>query len=146
MFLSPYLGEEMEGGEEAGEAEEGVDDGDPVEALLVDDLHGAVVDAIEAEVEEEYCQEVVGGPRSSRDTKKQAEGDVDDSDYNEANQPRLELGLCLIRAFLFDEEISDFRCNDLGHHEQNFVVIFHNPNVVSVDRDDDYNNDVTLKV
>ena len=25
----------------------------------MDDLHGAVVDAIEAEVEEEYCQEVV---------------------------------------------------------------------------------------
>ena len=74
------LGEEMEGWEEACEAEDGVDDWDPVESLAVNDLHGAVVDAVEAEVEEEYGQEIVGGSGSSRETEIQAEDEVDDAD------------------------------------------------------------------
>ena len=134
----------MEGWEEACEAEDGVDDWDPVESLAVNDLHGAVVDAVEAEVEEEYGQEIVGGSGSSRETEIHAEDEVDDADDDEANQPRLKLCLGLIRPFLFDEEIPDLHGDDLGHDNQDLVVILHYSNVVSVDRDDDYNNDVTL--
>ena len=34
-----------------------------MESLAADDLHGTVVAAVESQVEEENCQEIVGGPR-----------------------------------------------------------------------------------
>ena len=142
--MKSYLGKEIQGRQEADKTEKSIDERNAMEPLAVDDLHGAVVDAVQPQVEEEYGQEIVGGSGSSRETEIQAEDEVDDADDDEANQPRLKLGLGLIRSFLFDEEVPDLHGDDLGHDNQDLVVILHYSNVVSVDRDDDYNNDVTL--
>ena len=131
---------------EADEAEASVDQGDPVEPLAVDDLHGAVVDAVQPEVEEEYGQEIVWGSWSAREAKIQAEDDVYEPDYNQTNKSGLGFSSGLFRIFFFDEQILNLFRNNLRDNEQNFVIIFHHSNVVGVNRHHDDYNDVTLVI
>ena len=69
-----------------------------MEPLPVDDLHGAVVAAVQGQVEEENCQEIVGGPGGAGDPKHQAEDDVDSCNDGQTNQPGLGLSLHTLRA------------------------------------------------
>ena len=116
-----------------------------MEPLAVDDLHGAVVAAVQCQVQEENCQEIVWGSGGAGDTKSQTEEDVYGSDHNKTNQPGLGLGLSTLRSVRVDEPVLHFLRDDLGHDEENLVIVFHNPDVVGVDWDDNDNNDVNLK-
>ena len=64
-----------------------------MEPLAVDDLHGAVVAAVQGQVEEENGQEIVGGPRGAGEPEIQAEQQVYGADDNETDQPGLGFGL-----------------------------------------------------
>ena len=143
--IKSYLGKEIQGRQEADKTKKSIDERNAMKTFAVDDLHGAVVAAIQSQIEEENCQEIVGGPRGAGDTEHQAEDDVDGCYHNQTNQPGLGFGLHTLRAVWLDEPVLDLLNEDLGHHEENFVIIFHNSDVVGVDWDDNYNNDVNLK-
>ena len=64
-----------------------------MESLAADDLHGAVVAAVESQVEEENCQQIIGGPRGTGEPKIQTEDDVHDTDDDQTYQPGLGFSL-----------------------------------------------------
>ena len=104
-----------------------------MEPLTVDDLHGAVVAAVQGQVQEENCQQIVGGPGGAGEPKSQTEEDVDGSDNNETDQSGLGFGLHPVSTVRLDKPVLHFLSDDLRHNEQNFVIVFHNPDVVGVD-------------
>merc|ERR1719347_1421194 len=86
------LSEEVQRRNEAKHPQAGVNNWHNVYSLSRNNLHGTVVGAIERKIEEEDGEEIVGGARSTGDTKVKAEDHIQSSNHKQTYQSRPCLG------------------------------------------------------